>query len=128
MRREFVLGGFGVDHLTNGEGNHGGLSSTRLGLGNDVAPRQDGQNSPLLDGRRLLEPVRVNPPQNVVLDAHLLEGRYGLHPLRGLEGHPLLLHRDPPPIRRNHRSRSYRRHNYRLKSTPMFHGIGWPGR
>lgn len=45
----------GVDRLESRNRERGSFSSSGLGLGNDVAARDDGQNRPLLDGRRLLE-------------------------------------------------------------------------
>ncbi|KAM1292839.1 hypothetical protein ACFX13_020138 [Malus domestica] len=39
-----------ADGLANGEGNHGGLAGTGLGLGYDVAALNDGPDGSLLDG------------------------------------------------------------------------------
>lgn len=44
-----------VDRLENGDGESGGLASSRLGLGDNIVPGNDGHDGTLLDGRRALE-------------------------------------------------------------------------
>ena len=44
-----------IELLKDGDGEGGGLSSTRLGLGDDIVPFYYRHDRPLLDGRRTLE-------------------------------------------------------------------------
>jgi hypothetical protein len=44
-----------IELLKDGDGECGGLSSTGLGLGNDIVTFHDGDDGTLLDGRRTLE-------------------------------------------------------------------------
>lgn len=44
-----------VDGLESGDGQRRGLTGTGLGLRNHVTPRDNRDDSALLDGRRLLE-------------------------------------------------------------------------
>lgn len=50
----------GVDLLENGDGESGSLSSTGLGLGNDVVALDNRHDSTLLDSRGTLETVGVD--------------------------------------------------------------------
>lgn len=109
---KILLSGGGVDHLTDGEGNHGGLPRPGLGLRDDVAAIDDGHDGALLDGRRLLEPVRVDPPQQVIPDPHLVEARHRLHPRARLERQPVVVDPGVAPRRavpRHHRWAGRRR-------------------
>lgn len=122
-----LLSGGGVDHLTNGEGNHGGLPRPGLGLRDDVAAIDDGHDGALLDGRRLLEPVRVDPPQQVIPDPHLVEARHRLHPGARLERQPLIVRPSVAPRRavpRHHRRSGPRR--YRRHSSPIRLSFSYP--
>ena len=55
-----------------------------LGLGDEVPPEHDGFDRALLDRRRLLETVRVDPPEQLLGDLHGVERLDGLVPV-GLE-------------------------------------------
>jgi hypothetical protein len=50
----------GVDLLENRDGEGGGLSSTGLGLSNDIVTLDNGHDSTLLDSRRTLETVGID--------------------------------------------------------------------
>ena len=50
----------GVDLLEDRDGEGSGLSSTGLGLSNDIVALDDGHDSTLLDSRGALETVGVN--------------------------------------------------------------------
>ena len=74
-----------VDHLANGESKHGGFACTGLGLSDDIATLNDGQDRSLLNDGGLLEAVGVNASKEIILDSHLVEAHDRLHTLRGLE-------------------------------------------
>lgn len=71
----------GVDLLQDRDGKCSSLTSTRLGLGNDVVPLDARHNSALLDGRRLLETVGVDAAEQLLLQAHVVEVVDGLVPV-----------------------------------------------
>lgn len=50
----------GVDLLENGNGESGSLSSTGLGLSDDIVALDDGHDRTLLDSRRTLETIGVD--------------------------------------------------------------------
>jgi hypothetical protein len=63
-----LLGSLRSAHLLeNGNGERGGLASTRLGLRNDVVPLYDGDNGSLLDGRRALETGFLSAPCSLAI-------------------------------------------------------------
>lgn len=68
--------------MADGEGNHGGLSGTGLGLGDDVTALNDGPDGALLDGGGFLEAVAVDTAEEVVLDPHLIEAHDWLYAVR----------------------------------------------
>lgn len=82
----------GVDHLADGEGDHGCLAGAGLGLRDDVAAGDDGEDGALLDGGGLLEAIAVDAAEEVVLDAHLVEAADDLDPRGGLEGEVFVVH------------------------------------
>lgn len=51
----------------------GGLSGTRLSLGDTVSAGDDGHDSSLLDGGGSLETVGVNTSEEVTLQLHVVE-------------------------------------------------------
>ena len=66
----------GLDDLAYGEGDHGGLAGAGLGLGDDVAASDDGDDGPLLDGGGLLEAVAVDAAEQVLADPHGVEAAH----------------------------------------------------
>ena len=56
------------------DGEGAGLAGTRLGLGNDIATLDEGDDGTLLDGGGLLETVRVDTAQQVLVEGHVIEG------------------------------------------------------
>mmetsp|Transcript_1012 Transcript_1012/g.2689 ORF Transcript_1012/g.2689 Transcript_1012/m.2689 type:complete len:399 (+) Transcript_1012:376-1572(+) len=64
----------GVDGLQQPDTEDGGLARARLRLCDRVAPPHDGDQRALLDGGRTLEAIGVNPPQQVLTQAHRVEG------------------------------------------------------
>ena len=58
---------------TDGEG--AGLTGTRLGLGDDVAALDERGDGALLNGGGLLETVRVDTTEQVLVERHIIEGR-----------------------------------------------------
>lgn len=87
-----VLTDGGVYDLADGERDHGGLAGPGLGLGDDVAAADDGEDGALLDGGGLLEAVGVDAAEEVVADPHLVEAADDLDPRGGLEGEVLVVH------------------------------------
>ena len=87
-----VLSDGGVDDLADGERDHGGLAGSGLGLGDDVAAADDGEDGALLDGGGLLEAVGVDAAEEVLADPHLVEAADDLDPRGGLEGEVLVVH------------------------------------
>eukprot|EP00760_Papus_ankaliazontas_P032971 PhM_4_TR6111/c0_g1_i1/m.59329 len=63
-----------VQTLERGDDEGTGLARTRLGLGDDVTALRERHDGALLDGRRLLETVRVDATEEVVGEAHVVEG------------------------------------------------------
>jgi hypothetical protein len=59
--------------LQDRDGESGGLSSTRLGLSNDIPSSDDRHDSPLLDSRRTLETVSVDTTEEFGLELHVVE-------------------------------------------------------
>ena len=63
----------GVDLLQDGDGEGGGLAGAGLSLSDDVVAADAGDDGPLLDGRRLLEPVGVDAPQELLPQVHVVK-------------------------------------------------------
>ena len=80
-KKKYLLSHGGVDYLTDSEGNHGGLSSARLGLRNNISAIDDGHHCSLLNSRWLLESILVNSSKEVVADAHLIKTGHNFHSL-----------------------------------------------
>ncbi|GER28175.1 hypothetical protein STAS_03955 [Striga asiatica] len=112
IAEKHVLGGLGVNNLTNSERNHGRLARTRLRLCDDVTAGDDREHRPLLNGGGLLETVIVNTSEEIVLNPHLVEAHDRLDALRRLEDKLRvgLLHRPPRTTsslnRRRHAART----------------------
>ena len=70
---------------------------TGLGLGDGVAPLDEGEGPALLDGRGLLEPVRENAAQQALVQVHVIES---LRDLQGVGG-------DEPEMQAHTRSRGH---------------------
>mmetsp|Transcript_16527 Transcript_16527/g.42337 ORF Transcript_16527/g.42337 Transcript_16527/m.42337 type:complete len:454 (+) Transcript_16527:479-1840(+) len=62
-----------VDVLQQADAESGGLASARLRLRDGVAHHQQRLDRTLLDGRRLLETVRVDASEQVLLEVHVVE-------------------------------------------------------
>lgn len=105
-----ALSGGSIDLLANGEGDHGGLARTGLGLGDNVSADEYGHHGPLLDSRGLLEAVVVDAAEQVVLDAHLVEAGHHLHLPRRLELQRLLRRAHSPRVRPHHAGSANVRH------------------
>ena len=71
---------FEVDLLQDGDGEGGRLACARLRLCDGVVVCEDGHDAALLDGRRLLEAVRVDAAQQLVLEVHVIERSHHLIP------------------------------------------------
>ena len=63
-----------IDTLKGGDGKRAGLTGTRLGLGDNVLAAEDRQDSSLLDEGGLFETVGVDATEEVLLEAHVVEG------------------------------------------------------
>lgn len=63
----------GVDLLKDGDREGSRLAGTGLRLRDNVVPPHAGHYGPLLDGRRLLEAVRVDTPEEVLVQVHVVE-------------------------------------------------------
>ena len=85
------LAGVGVEHLAEREGDHGRLAGTGLRLRDDVAAARDWHDRALLNRRGLLESVRVETAEEVLADAHGVEGGHHLDALGRVEGDVLIL-------------------------------------
>jgi hypothetical protein len=66
-----------AQQLKGGNREDRGLSGPRLRLRNNIAPDADGTDRPLLDGGRLLEPVRVYSLEKIRLEIHAVKGGTG---------------------------------------------------
>ncbi|KAK9166299.1 hypothetical protein Scep_001490 [Stephania cephalantha] len=75
-------------------GRHRGLSSVGLGLGDDAASLDDGEDDSLLDGGELLESVSVDATEEVISHPHLIKGGDGLNSMARLELHALIVAED----------------------------------
>ena len=87
-----------VENLESGDRESGSLTSTGLGLSDDVAALEtldikeenacyldDLLDGSLLDGRRFLKAISVDTSQEVLSDAHGVEGWDNIDLFRGLE-------------------------------------------
>lgn len=63
--------------LQDGDGEGGGLSSSGLGLGDDIVSLNDGDDGSLLDSGRSLETVGVNSSEKLGLELHVVEAVEG---------------------------------------------------
>ncbi|KAK9094486.1 hypothetical protein Scep_025955 [Stephania cephalantha] len=75
-------------------GRHRGLSCSGLGLGDDAASLDDGEDDSLLDGGELLESSSLDATEEVVSYPHLVEGRDGLNSMAHLKLHALIVAED----------------------------------
>lgn len=66
--------------LQDGDGEGGGLSGTRLSLGNAVSASDDGHDGSLLDSGRSLETVSVDTSEEVGLELHVVEAGVSIAP------------------------------------------------
>lgn len=64
-----------TDLLEDRDGEGGGLSGSRLGLGDDIVSLDDGDDGSLLDGGRSLESVRVDSSEELRLELHVVEAK-----------------------------------------------------
>lgn len=68
------LGDGRVDVLKDANDERGGLTHTRLGLGNGVTSGDHGHDGALLDGGRLLETVGVDATEEFISKLHVVKG------------------------------------------------------
>lgn len=62
-----------VDTLEDGDGESGGLTGTRLGLGNHITSRGAWNDGTLLNGGRLFETKRVDTTNEFFLQVHVVK-------------------------------------------------------
>ena len=79
-------------------GNHGGLASTELGLGDDVSAKEYGDDNALLDRRGLIETLAVDAMEEFFLESHVVEACHHLNLTRRLELQSLLRSSNSPLI------------------------------
>eukprot|EP00049_Salpingoeca_infusionum_P017060 m.351640 g.351640 ORF g.351640 m.351640 type:complete len:356 (+) comp16299_c0_seq1:1899-2966(+) len=70
-----------VDGLKHRDGEGGGLTGTRLRLGDHIATLEAWLDGTLLDGRWALETVSVDTAEKVVLQAEVVKGLHNLVPV-----------------------------------------------
>lgn len=87
--------------MARGEGDHGGLSGARLGLGYNVPALNYGPDGPLLDGGGLLKAVVVDASEKLILEVHLIEAHDRLY-IIGWHKLQLLLSAQTRLFHRNH--------------------------
>lgn len=80
-----VLSRGGVRDLASRDGDGGGLASAGLRLSNHVSASDDRHHRSLLDRRGLVEPVAIDPAEEIVAQAHAVETHHGLHAGRSLK-------------------------------------------
>merc|ERR1719266_883089 len=103
----------GVNLLQDGDGKGGGLTGTRLSLGDNIHALDTRDNGSLLDSRRLLETIGIDASEELLLQVHVIEvltdlipvgvdNTVGVHPggavilslLLGTVGVPLIVSRN----------------------------------
>jgi len=62
-----------VELLEDANGESGSLSSSRLGLSDDVLALGEGEDGSLLDGRGLLETVGIDTSEEILTEVHAIE-------------------------------------------------------
>mmetsp|Transcript_98879 Transcript_98879/g.265543 ORF Transcript_98879/g.265543 Transcript_98879/m.265543 type:complete len:232 (-) Transcript_98879:38-733(-) len=83
----------GFHCLQGAQREDAGLTGAALGLHDDVAALQDGQDSPLLHRRGSLEAIGIDAAEQVLLKAKGVERRQHLHVFGRLEDEPLVVRR-----------------------------------
>lgn len=73
-----------IDLLQHSDGEGGGLSGSRLGLGDNVSSLAQWQDGALLDSGRLLKTIGVDSTKELLLEGHVIEG-ISDHVVVGLE-------------------------------------------
>lgn len=70
-----------VDLLQNTDGERGRFAGSRLCLGDHVVSLDAWNDGALLDGRRLLETVRVNAAKKLLFQAHVVKVHHNFFPV-----------------------------------------------